>query len=62
MNQAVSLNADLDYALVQLRDQRLVLAASMVDDIMARWGEDKFEVLATASGQALENLLLKQDL
>lgn len=59
VNQAVSLNADLDYALVQLRDQRLVLAASMVDDIMARWGEDKFEVLATASGQALENLLLK---
>ncbi|WP_086479781.1 isoleucine--tRNA ligase [Oceanospirillum sanctuarii] len=59
VNQAVSLNANLDYALVQLRDQRFVLAASMVDDIMARWGEDKFEVLATASGQALENLLLK---
>ncbi|WP_028299642.1 isoleucine--tRNA ligase [Oceanospirillum beijerinckii] len=59
VNQAVSLNANLDYALVQLRDQRLVLAASMVDGIMARWGEDKFEVLATASGQALENQLLK---
>ncbi len=59
VNQAVSLNANLDYALVQLRDQRFVLAASMVEDIMARWGEDKFEVLATASGQALENLLLK---
>ncbi|MBB1487960.1 isoleucine--tRNA ligase [Oceanospirillum sediminis] len=59
VNQAVSLNANLDYALVQLRDQRLVLAASMVDDIMARWGEDLFEVLATASGQSLENQLLK---
>ncbi|MDX1320351.1 MAG: class I tRNA ligase family protein, partial [Oceanospirillum sp.] len=59
VSQAVSLNANLDYALVQLRDQRFVLAASMVDDIMARWGEDKYEVLATASGQALENQLLK---
>lgn len=59
VNQAVSLNADLDYALVQLRDQRFVLAASMVDDIMSRWGEEPYEVLATASGQALENLLLK---
>jgi isoleucyl-tRNA synthetase len=59
VSQAVSLNADLDYALVQLRDQRFVVAATMVDDIMARWGEDKFEVLATVSGQALENLLLK---
>ena len=59
VSQAVSLNANLDYALVQLRDQRFVLAATMVDDIMARWGEDKYEVLATASGQALENQLLK---
>ena len=59
VSQAVSLNANLEYALVQLRDQRFVLAADMVEGIMARWGEDKFEVLATASGQALENQLLK---
>lgn len=62
-NQAVSINGALDYALVEAHTEqgvdRMVLAAEMVDDIMARWGVDKFEVLATCNGAALELLQLK---
>jgi isoleucyl-tRNA synthetase len=62
-NQAVSINGTLDYALVEAHTEqgvdRMVLAAEMVDAIMARWGVDKFEVLATCNGAALELLQLK---
>ncbi|SIQ80682.1 isoleucine--tRNA ligase [Marinobacterium stanieri] len=62
-NQAVSLNGELDYALVEAHTEqgvdRMVLAAEMVDDIMARWGVDKYDVLATCNGSALELLQLK---
>ncbi|MCK5865648.1 MAG: isoleucine--tRNA ligase, partial [Marinobacter adhaerens] len=62
-NQAVSLNADLDYALVQTDvghgPERMILAADMVDGIMARWQVESYEVLATCAGAALENLVLQ---
>ncbi len=62
-NQAVSLNADLEYALVQLDvgqgPERMVLAADMLDGIMARWGIDSYQVLARAQGAQLEHLPLQ---
>ncbi|MDO3723275.1 isoleucine--tRNA ligase [Marinobacter sp. chi1] len=62
-NQAVSLNADLQYALVQTDvghgPERLILAADMVDGIMSRWEVEAFEVLATCAGADLENLALQ---
>jgi isoleucyl-tRNA synthetase len=62
-NQAVSLNAKLDYALVQTDvgqgPERMILAADMVDGIMARWQVEQYEVLATCSGAALEHLVLQ---
>jgi len=62
-NQAVSLNGTLDYALVEAHinqgAERLVLAAEMVDTIMARWGVQQFQVLATCNGSALELLQLE---
>ncbi len=65
-NQAVSLNGALDYALVEAHTEqgldRMVLAAEMVDDIMARWGVDKYSVLATCNGAALELLQLQHPL
>jgi len=65
-NQAVSVNGTLDYALVEAHTEqgvdRMVLAAEMVDDIMARWGVEKFQVLATCNGSALELLQLQHPL
>jgi isoleucyl-tRNA synthetase len=61
-NQAVSLNAELEYSLVQADlgngPERLVLATEMVEDIMTRWGMDAYTVLATASGASLEGAML----
>jgi len=61
-NQAVSLNADLDYALVQVDagngPERMILAAAMVEGVMARWDVTDFDVLGTCLGADLENLLL----
>ena len=62
-NQAVSLNADFDYALVQVDagqgPERMILASDMVDGIMARWGVENCQVLATCKGRALEHLALQ---
>lgn len=37
----------------------MILAADMVDGIMARWQVESYEVLATCAGAALENLVLQ---
>lgn len=62
-NQAVSLNAELDYALVRCdlgRGSELVIVAKdMVEGIMARYGCSDYEVLATALGEALDKQPLK---
>ncbi len=66
-NQAVSLNAALDYALVRCclpeqSEELLVMAAALVDDNMARYGVETFEVLGHCQGQALEHQLLQHPL
>ena len=62
-NQAVSLNAELEYSLVQVDAgqgaERMILATEMVEGIMARWGVENYEVLAHCNGADLENLKLQ---
>jgi isoleucyl-tRNA synthetase len=62
-NQAVSLNAEFQYALVQTDTgqgpERMILAADMVDGIMSRWGVEQYQVLATCAGADLELLALQ---
>ncbi len=58
-NQAVSVNANLTYSLVQFGSERLLLAADLLDDIAKRWGVDAFESLATCQGSALEGMLME---
>ncbi|MCJ8170649.1 isoleucine--tRNA ligase [Atopomonas sediminilitoris] len=61
-NQAVALNAELEYSLVQLDAgngvERLVLATDLLKDIMPRWGVDDWQELGVCRGAALEGLLL----
>ena len=52
-NQAISVNAELDYALVQAGPRKLVLAAALVNAVAARLGVT-VEILANARGAALE--------
>ncbi|MET1253535.1 isoleucine--tRNA ligase [Aliikangiella maris] len=70
-SQAVSIHPDLTYALVQfdaateaypelgIGSERIVLAEQMVEAVMNRWGVTDYQVLASANGSALENIILK---
>ncbi|MCV6610868.1 MAG: isoleucine--tRNA ligase [Amphritea sp.] len=57
-NQAVSLNAELDYVLVQANGERLLLAEALVEDAMQRYGIEEYSVVGRCKGAALENLPL----
>ncbi|MEH6466216.1 MAG: isoleucine--tRNA ligase, partial [Porticoccus sp.] len=63
-NQAVSLNAELDYVLVQCQPKglnagRYLLAEALVESVLARWGVEDHQVVGRAKGSQFENLLLQ---
>jgi isoleucyl-tRNA synthetase len=64
-NQAVCLNATLEYALLRCKvsdeqgEELLVIAADMQDEVMARYGVESVERLGVVKGAALERALLK---
>ncbi len=55
-SQAVSLNAELDYVVVQAGAERLLLAEALHEGVMARAGIEEFTVVGRCQGQALEHL------
>lgn len=62
-NEAVSLNPEFEYALVQIQrndqDERIIIALSLLESVMGRYGVDSYQVLATGQGLALEGLALQ---
>lgn len=58
-NQAVSLNAEVDYALVKADNDYLIVAQTLADTVAARGGYESVSVVATVAGQQLENTLLQ---
>ena len=62
-NEAVSLNAELDYAVVECDGdsgtERLLVAEALLKDVMGRWEFNEHRVVAYAKGEALEGLKLK---
>jgi isoleucyl-tRNA synthetase len=66
-NQAVALNPELDYALVQTDGQgamehgreRLLVAEGLLRDTMDRWGIEHYRVIAYGRGDAFEGLKLQ---
>jgi len=60
-NQAVALNPELDYAVVQLEEpaERLILAEALIKDALLRYGQENYRVVAYAKGEALEGLQLR---
>ncbi|MCB1827148.1 MAG: isoleucine--tRNA ligase, partial [Coxiellaceae bacterium] len=62
-NEAVSVNAKLDYVLVSCkiaeRQRVLVIAKALLDDVMSRFAVADYEVLAEAKGEALERIQLQ---
>lgn len=57
-NQAVAVNSDVDYALVQVDDRCVIVAKALVSDVMARAEVSEFTQLETCSGSELTTLLL----
>ncbi|MFO7542353.1 MAG: isoleucine--tRNA ligase [Thiobacillus sp.] len=58
-NQAVALHPDFQYALVRTAKGLLILADSLTDAALTRYGlKDGAEVIAHTTGQALEGVLL----
>ncbi|TLU74962.1 isoleucine--tRNA ligase [Mannheimia varigena] len=55
-NRAIAINPELAYALVQFGDERVVLAADLVEDVAKAAGVEAFEILATIQGENLELL------
>lgn len=62
-NQAVALNADLDYVVLQCRidgrDERLLVAEALQKDIVVRYALESCHVIAYCQGAALEGLMLR---
>ena len=62
-NQAVTLHADFDYALVRcelnIGSELVILAKDMVPGIMQRYGCKNYEILGVTKGAALENQRLQ---
>ncbi len=58
-NQAVSVNAELEYDLVQTSKGLLILVRELAEKTLARYGEENAVVLATCKGEALRGLLLQ---
>ncbi|WP_295542885.1 isoleucine--tRNA ligase [uncultured Thiohalocapsa sp.] len=66
-NQAVALNPELEYALVQTDGQgptehgreRLLVAEGLLRDTMDRWGIEHYRVIAYGRGDAFEGLKLQ---
>ncbi|WP_075186697.1 isoleucine--tRNA ligase [Teredinibacter haidensis] len=58
-SQAVSVNADLDYVVLQLGDERLLLAEALVESVSKRVGFENAEVVASCKGSVLENLQVR---
>ena len=61
-NRAVSLNPELDYAVVQANlgqgPERVIVAEALLKDAMLRYDCDDYRVIAYCRGAALENILL----
>jgi len=62
-NQAVALNPELEYAIVECEgprgSERLVIADAMLKDVMARYGMEQYHVVGYANGEALEGVKLQ---
>lgn len=59
-NQAVALNPELDYVLVEVNAvERLLIAESLLESVMKRFGGDNYRIVARAQGKKFVGLLLQ---
>ena len=57
-NQAVALSANVEYAIVQCGDERLILAETLLKDVLLRSAVEDYRVVAYCKGADLEGISL----
>jgi isoleucyl-tRNA synthetase len=57
-NQAVALNPEVDYVLVQAGGERLLLSESLLTEVMARYEISEFPILGSVTGKKLLGVAL----
>ncbi|MDP8051120.1 isoleucine--tRNA ligase [Pasteurella atlantica] len=55
-NRAIALSAELEYQLVQFGDERVILAAELVEEVAKEVGVEEYQVLGSVKGKELELL------
>lgn len=58
-NEAVCLNGEIEYSLVESDTAFYLLASDLVESVMSRYGQSQYSVVGTAKGDAFEHLKLK---
>ena len=61
-NLAVTLHPELQYALVSVNGEKLIVAEAMVDDVMTRYEFTDYRIVGTTDGASLAGLKLKHPL
>lgn len=61
-NEAVCLNPEIDYQLVDTKECYFVIAKELIDAVLTRYQLEDYKVLATIKGSVFENLTLQHPL
>jgi len=57
-NEAVCLNPEVDYSLIETHDSYSILATDLSEEAMARYGIDDYKIAGQVKGRVFENLKL----
>ncbi|MBP1930678.1 isoleucine--tRNA ligase [Ammoniphilus resinae] len=58
-NLAIAVNPELEYSLVKVNDEKLLMASGLIQSVSSTVGFDQFEVLQTFQGEELEGIVCK---
>lgn len=58
-NQAVTVNKDFEYSLVEVGVEKLVIASELVEKVMKEAGIEEYKVIDTFKGKVFENMILE---
>ena len=58
-NQAVTINKEYEYSLVEVNNEKYIMASELVETVAKEVGFEEYKVLKTYKGDVFENMLLK---
>lgn len=58
-NEAVAINPYIEYCLVELKDECLLIAAPLVESVLKKYQSENYQIIGTTLGENLEKRLLQ---